>query len=142
MDQIPLDFIIQMYRTTWEDIRHSRTQEWKALEIIVISIIGFGLFTLQTELEGSSMIFGILSITLIIVGTLLTLRHRTLFTEKMELIKNIEIKMEIEKMDILPGAWKKRKKVKILRIGSTTSFILSIYIVLFVSVLFFYLKMV
>ena len=134
-ETISEEFLLHMYDATWEDIRHSRMQEWKVLEVIALAFIALVGLGIQEEFRGVSVIFGMFIAIFAVLGCLVTLRHRSLFAEKMELIKNIETTLGLGTVDILPMAWKKRNGIKILRIGSTSFFLMAIYVALALSAL-------
>lgn len=133
-------FLLHLYDATWEDIRHSRMQEWKVLEVIALSFIALVGLGIQEAFRDVSIIFGIFIVIFAILGFFVTLRHRTLFADKMELIRNIETAMGLNTTDLLPVAWKKRKSIKILRIGSTSFFLMGIYIALALAALTYVLS--
>jgi len=134
-EKVSKEFLLHLYDATWEDIRHSRMQEWKVLEVIALSFIALVGLGIQEAFRDVSIIFGIFIVIFAILGFFVTLRHRNLFADKMELIRNIETAMGLNTTDLLPTAWKKRKSIKILRIGSTSFFLMGIYIALALSAL-------
>ncbi len=93
----------------------------------------------QEEFKGVSVILGIFIMIFAMLGLLVTLRHRTLFSEKMELIRNIENALGLGTIDILPRAWKEKKNIKIFRFGSTSFFLMIIYIALALASLLYVL---
>lgn len=127
-EKISEEFLMHMYDATWEDIRHSRLQEWKVLEVTALAFIAMAGLGFQEEFKGVSVILGIFIAIFAMLGLLVTLRHRNLFSEKMELIRNIENALGLGTIDILPRAWKEKKSIKIFRIGSTSFFLMIIYV--------------
>ena len=114
-EKVSEEFLLHLYDATWEDIRHSRMQEWKVLEVIALSFIALVGLGIQEAFRDVSIIFGCFIVIFAILGFFVTLRHRTLFADKMELIRNIETAMGLNTTNLLPVAWKKRKSIKIMR---------------------------
>ncbi|MFQ6126595.1 MAG: hypothetical protein ACE5R6_18570 [Candidatus Heimdallarchaeota archaeon] len=129
-EKISEEFLLHMYDATWEDIRHSRLQEWKVLEVTALAFIAMAGLGFQDEFKGVSVILGIFIMIFAMLGLLVTLRHRALFSEKMELIRNIETALGLDKADILPRAWKEKNGIKLFRVGSTSFFLMTIYVAL------------
>ncbi len=138
-EKISEEFLLHMYDATWEDIRHSRMQEWKVLEVTALAFIAMAGLGFQEDFRGVSVILGIFIMIFAMLGLLVTLRHRALFSEKMELIRNIETALGLDEADILPRAWKEKKGIKIFRIGSTSFFLMTIYIALALASLMYVL---
>jgi disulfide bond formation protein DsbB len=138
LDDKTKEFLLHVYDATWEDIRHSRAQEWKMLEIVSIIFIAMVGLSVQEYFRGLSLVTGGAIILLSIFGLGITYRHRSLFSEKMAFIRNIENALGLNQLDILPVEWKKRKQVKLFRVFSTSFFLWMIYVA-FIVVASFYL---
>ena len=138
LDDKTKEFLFHVYDATWEDIRHSRAQEWRMLEIVSVTFIAMVGLSVQEYFRGLSLVTGGAIILLSIFGLGITYRHRNLFSEKMMFIRNIENAMGLDKLDIIPAKWTKRKQVKIFRIFSTSFFLWMVYLA-FIVVATFYL---
>ncbi|MFX0064114.1 MAG: hypothetical protein ACFFC7_18235 [Candidatus Hermodarchaeota archaeon] len=131
------EFLFHVFNATWEDIRHSRIQEWKMLEIVGLVFIAMAGLGIQEAFRGLSIIIGLSIMAFSIFGAGMTLRHRKLFAEKMHFLRNIEHHMGLDELDLLPPEWTKRKQVKIIRLWSTSTMMLLIYAALFFSALLY-----
>ena len=49
-EKISEEFLMHMYDATWEDIRHSRLQEWKVLEVTALAFIAHGRFGISRRI--------------------------------------------------------------------------------------------
>lgn len=87
------EFLIQCYSSTWADVHHSRSQDWRLLEligIIFVAMIGISLkdtYNLQYLIVDA---IGVCIIGLSLFGITISSKHRRLFDKKMKLIGWIE----------------------------------------------------
>ena len=72
-EKVSKEFLLHLYDATWEDIRHSRMQEWKVLEVIALSFIALVGLGIQEAFRDVSIIFGIFIIIFAILGFFVTL---------------------------------------------------------------------
>lgn len=83
--QIIMDFI----KIEWDDIHHSRMQQWTAL----VGIAGAITFLLDKSIRDYKVIIALLGLIFSFMGSFMSWRHHTSFFEKLSHIKSLEEKI-------------------------------------------------
>lgn len=106
-----------IYAAQWQDLHHSREQDWRLFNLLVIGLIGVGglkVINQFPELQRvSSIVFAFIS--LVAIG--ITARHSALFKEKMEAIIKIEKLLGAPDLFQKHKGWRKLFKVQYLLIS-------------------------
>lgn len=113
----------------WQDIHHSRSQEWQCLQIVTFIFLGLmGLSTLQ-EIRQRSFYYAMAAIFTALLGFAITWRHRNLFNERMTMVNRIEklgLGLDYESFSGKKG--KPRRSIGPFRLWCTSFFIATIYL--------------
>ena len=101
-NKAPLESLIAFYQAQWNDVHHSRRQDWELIKLIVLGLIGasgFKFFELSNATnvqQGLLKFFATGFLGLSLLGVFVTARHRMLFREKMKVIVRLEHIMGVE----------------------------------------------
>ena len=114
-----------IYSAQWQDLHHSREQDWRLFNLLVIGLLGVGglkVIGQFPELQRvSSIVFA--AISLVAIG--ITARHSALFKKKMEAIRKIEKLLGAPDLFTPHKGWRKLFKVQYLLI--TIYFLLAVF---------------
>jgi hypothetical protein len=114
------DTLLEVYKAQWEDIHHSRNQDWELSKLILAGFLGLSGLTAFTN---ASVLIALLSISFIllsILGILVTIRHKNLFAEKMRAIRILEKELGVDSLNLF-------KPIKGSHLFSTQNFLITIY---------------
>lgn len=109
--------LIEVYKTQWSDIHHSRNQDWELSKIILVGFIGLSGLEIFGKYKLLQILIAIVFAFIGILAIAVTIRHKILFREKMEAIKKIEKELEID-------LFESNKK---FRLFTTQNFLIAIY---------------
>jgi len=137
-------------QTIWQDIHHSRNQEWQCLQIVIWIFIGLmGLSTLE-EVKQRALYFSVAAMFTSLVGFGITWHHRLLFNEQIYIVNRIgdllgidyqKYKKEYEEQKQPRNRFSKsihkmgEMHIGPFRVGCTSSLIASIYVIMFFAAL-------
>lgn len=133
-------------RFMWDDIHHSRNQEWKCLQIVLWIFLGLmGLSTFE-EVRQRALFFSIAAMATSLIGLGITWRHRLLFNETMYYVNGVmgQLGINFESYrkkyeEHMPARnWFSRfvrqmgkRHIGPFRVGCTSSLIAAMYLMMF-----------
>ena len=98
--ELTLDLLLEIYKVQWEDIHHTRDQDWELSKLVLAGFLGLsGLTAFATQ----RLLIALLAISFIllsIMGILVTIRHKNLFQQKMNAILILEHKMKVDQLNL------------------------------------------
>lgn len=113
--------IIEVYKTQWADIHHSRNQDWELSKLILVGFIGVSGLKAFTEAELLLTILSGSFVLVCILAVLITIRHKRLFAEKMRAIRILEQEMNLIQLRLFTPTSK-------ANLFTTQNFLIVIYI--------------
>ena len=106
------DTLRTIYTAQWQDLHHSRDQDWRLANLVIVGFLGVGGLKVLGQFPDlqriSSLAFTVVS--LLAVGV--TERHRLLFKEKMCAIQELEKLLDAPPLFKPIVGWRKRFKVQ------------------------------
>ena len=125
-----LGIYLDVYKTQWEDIHHTRNQDWEFSKLILAGFVGLSGLTAFTKSTTLIVTLAIAFMIFSCLGILVTLRHKRLFDEKMKAIRILEKHLQIDKLELFTKK-KKRGILGIIPLPSTQICLVAIYILSF-----------
>ncbi|MBU0519834.1 hypothetical protein KJ564_12960 [bacterium] len=92
-----------LYAAQWKDLHHSRVQDWRLCNLLIVGFIGVGGLKVIGQFPELQMIASIVFAVVSLLAVGITIRHGFLFKEKMGAI------LEIEKLLAAPVLFKPQK---------------------------------
>ena len=106
--------LLAVYSAQWQDLHHCREQDWRLCNLLVLGVLGVGALKIIGEFPQlqsiGSLVFAGVSMTALGV----TVRHNSLFKEKMAAIQEIEKVLNVPNLFKNKIGWKKVFKVQYL----------------------------
>jgi len=92
--------LIEVYRTQWSDIHHSRRQDWELSKIVLAGFIGLsGLEVFGKDVWLQRML-ALVFVVLGIMAIAVTWRHKKLFEEKKKAILKLESELGVDELKL------------------------------------------
>lgn len=119
---IDKDFLIEVYKSQWEDIHHNRTQDWEIARLILAGFLGLSGLKIFGKSPALNITVSIAFVIICLFGILVAVRHKDLFNEKMHAIKKLEKEMGIETLSLFnPNKEKIRLRTQNILIWTYTT---------------------
>ena len=106
--------LLAIYVAQWEDLHHSRNQDWKLCNLIIVGLLGIGGLKIFGELPNLQRIFSLVFAMVSLLAMGVTERHRILFKEKMTAIRKLEKLLNAPNLFETHSGWKNNFKVQYL----------------------------
>lgn len=103
-EKLAPEVLLEVYQAQWNDIHHSRIQDFELAKLILGGFLGVGALLAWRPDNNVLLIcvlcacFGVLSV----LGAAVTARHRYLFKEKMDAIRQLEAALNIDGPRLFP----------------------------------------
>ena len=85
------DTLLALYNAQWQDIHHSRSQDWNLSNLIIVGLVGVGGLKVLGQFPLLQRLGALLFSAVSLLAVAVTLRHRALFREKMSAIRELEL---------------------------------------------------
>jgi hypothetical protein len=103
-----------MYLAQWNDLHHNRNQDWRLCNLIIVGLLGIGGLKVLGQFPNLQRVLSLLFAAVSLVAIGVTERHRILFEEKMNAIRQLENLLHISDLFKVCSGWRKRFKVQYL----------------------------
>lgn len=123
---VPEHTLIEVYKTQWADIHHSRNQDWELSKFIVAGVIGLSGLKILDEHHTLQKIVTLALAFLSLLAVAITYRHKLLFEEKIGAIRKIEKKLGVDKLELFES-----KKSLLPESFNTQNLLIGMYLVSF-----------